>query len=194
MSDVQTQQTASKAPMVRVLVVDDSAVTREVLTALLNSDPEIRVIGQASTGAEAVELTATLRPDGDGTHVKVDTELTVTGRVAQFGRGVLADVSSKLLGQFVDLRIRFRQPAEVRRVHQLLRARLDRREHRLGADGVDHRVVTGDTIFIPARYPHGVKADREFGHPFLFLAVGYPHKHVQAQDRMRLVREPDARG
>jgi two-component system chemotaxis response regulator CheB len=54
---------ASRAPTVRVLVVDDSAVTREVLTALLNSDPEIRVIGQASTGAEAVELTATLRPD-----------------------------------------------------------------------------------------------------------------------------------
>jgi chemotaxis response regulator CheB len=34
--------------------VDDSAVTREVLAALLNSDAEIRVIGQASTGAEAV--------------------------------------------------------------------------------------------------------------------------------------------
>jgi two-component system chemotaxis response regulator CheB len=56
-------QTASRAPAVRVLIVDDSAVTREVLTALLNSDPGIRVIGRASTGAEAVELTATLRPD-----------------------------------------------------------------------------------------------------------------------------------
>jgi two-component system chemotaxis response regulator CheB len=54
---------ATRAPEVRVLVVDDSAVTREVLTTLLNSDPEIRVVGQASTGAEAVELTATLRPD-----------------------------------------------------------------------------------------------------------------------------------
>ena len=43
--------------------LDDSAVTREVLTALLNSDPDILVIGQASTGAAAVELTATLRPD-----------------------------------------------------------------------------------------------------------------------------------
>ena len=30
------------------------------------------------------------------------TDLTITGKVAQFGRGVLADVSSKLLGQFVD--------------------------------------------------------------------------------------------
>ena len=48
---------------VRVLVVDDSAVTREILTALLNADPEIRVVGQASSGAEAVEMTATLRPD-----------------------------------------------------------------------------------------------------------------------------------
>jgi two-component system chemotaxis response regulator CheB len=61
MSEVKTQ-TAKSAP-VRVLIVDDSAVTREVLTALLNSDSDILVIGQASTGAEAVELTATLRPD-----------------------------------------------------------------------------------------------------------------------------------
>jgi two-component system chemotaxis response regulator CheB len=55
-------RTAKSAP-VRVLIVDDSAVTREVLSTLLNSDPDIRVIGQASTGAEAVDLTATLRPD-----------------------------------------------------------------------------------------------------------------------------------
>ena len=52
-----------RSPEVRVLIVDDSAVTREVLTALLNSDPEIRVVGHASTGLEAVEMTATLRPD-----------------------------------------------------------------------------------------------------------------------------------
>jgi two-component system, chemotaxis family, protein-glutamate methylesterase/glutaminase len=53
----------ARSTEVRVLVVDDSPVTREVLTTLLNSDPEIRVIGHASTGAEAVEMTATLRPD-----------------------------------------------------------------------------------------------------------------------------------
>jgi two-component system chemotaxis response regulator CheB len=61
MPEIQTQP--KSAASVRVLIVDDSAVTREVLSALLNSDPDIRVIGQASTGAEAVELTATLRPD-----------------------------------------------------------------------------------------------------------------------------------
>ena len=60
MSDLQTH---CRAAEIRVLVVDDSAVTREVLTSLLNSDPDIRVVGQAATGAEAVELTATLRPD-----------------------------------------------------------------------------------------------------------------------------------
>ena len=41
-------------------------------------------------------------PQGAGTHVTVTTDLTVTGKVAQFGRGVLADVSTKLLDQFVE--------------------------------------------------------------------------------------------
>jgi len=47
-------------------------------------------------------VTATLNPDGDGTAVKVVTDLTITGKVAQFGRGVLVDVSAKLLTQFVE--------------------------------------------------------------------------------------------
>jgi carbon monoxide dehydrogenase subunit G len=53
-------------------------------------------------GNAAATITANLEPDGDGTHVKVVTDLQITGRVAQFGRGVLADVSSKLLNQFVE--------------------------------------------------------------------------------------------
>jgi carbon monoxide dehydrogenase subunit G len=47
-------------------------------------------------------ITAALAGDGGGTRVHVDTDLNVTGKVAQFGRGVMADVSTKLLGQFVD--------------------------------------------------------------------------------------------
>jgi carbon monoxide dehydrogenase subunit G len=54
--------------------------------------------GQGNANAT---VTATLVGDDDGTTVRVDTDLTVTGKVAQFGRGVLADVSNKLLGQFV---------------------------------------------------------------------------------------------
>jgi hypothetical protein len=55
--------------------------------------------GQGNANAT---ITAQMTPDGSGTAVSVVTDLTVTGRVAQFGRGVMADVSTKLLGQFVD--------------------------------------------------------------------------------------------
>jgi carbon monoxide dehydrogenase subunit G len=51
-------------------------------------------------GNASATVTATLTPDADGTVVHIDTDLNVTGKVAQFGRGVMADVSGKLLGQF----------------------------------------------------------------------------------------------
>ncbi len=51
------------APGVRVLIVDDSPVAREVLKNVLEADAGIRVVGMAATGREAVELTARLRPD-----------------------------------------------------------------------------------------------------------------------------------
>jgi len=54
--------------------------------------------GQGNANAT---ITATLTPDDGGTAVAITTDLTITGRVAQFGRGVLADVSAKLLDQFV---------------------------------------------------------------------------------------------
>jgi uncharacterized protein len=55
--------------------------------------------GQGNASATVV---ATLAADGDGTTVNIDTDLNITGKVAQFGRGVMADVSSKLLGQFAE--------------------------------------------------------------------------------------------
>jgi uncharacterized protein len=55
--------------------------------------------GQGNANAT---ITATLTPVDDGTAVSVVTDLTITGRVAQFGRGVLAEVSAKLLDQFVE--------------------------------------------------------------------------------------------
>jgi uncharacterized protein len=63
----------------------------------------IKAEGRETRGqgnANAV-ITAVLREDGGGTAVSVSTDLTITGKAAQFGRGVLADVSSKLLTQFV---------------------------------------------------------------------------------------------
>ena len=52
-------------------------------------------------GNVSAVITATLTSLGDSTKVVVATDLTISGKVAQFGRGVLADVSAKLLDQFV---------------------------------------------------------------------------------------------
>ncbi|UPZ33319.1 SRPBCC family protein [Streptomyces sp. LRE541] len=55
--------------------------------------------GQGNADAR---VTARLVPDGDGTRVTVDTRLTITGRVAQFGKGMIEEISGRLLTQFVD--------------------------------------------------------------------------------------------
>ena len=52
------------------------------------------------TGTAKALITCRLIGDGDTTQVEVDTDLNVTGKPAQFGRGVLADVSGKLVDQF----------------------------------------------------------------------------------------------
>lgn len=49
--------------MIRVLVVDDSAFMRKAITAMLQEDPEIKVIATARDGVEAVELAEKLKPD-----------------------------------------------------------------------------------------------------------------------------------
>jgi hypothetical protein len=53
-------------------------------------------------GNASATITAQLDSAGDATKVKLTTDLTISGKVAQFGRGALADVSQKLLGQFVE--------------------------------------------------------------------------------------------
>lgn len=53
-------------------------------------------------GLASAVVTAQLHDEGERTRVNVVTELTITGRLAQFGRGAMAEISSKLLGQFVE--------------------------------------------------------------------------------------------
>ncbi|WP_369251508.1 SRPBCC family protein [Streptomyces sp. R41] len=72
----------------------DETVHRMVLIA---SGKESR--GQ---GTARARVTGTLAERDGGTAVSVDTDLTVTGRPAQFGRGVMAEVGDKLVGQFAD--------------------------------------------------------------------------------------------
>jgi uncharacterized protein len=54
-------------------------------------------------GTAAVTITTVLSAESEErTSVAVDTDLHITGRPAQFGRGVIQDVSDKLLGQFTE--------------------------------------------------------------------------------------------
>ena len=54
------------------------------------------------SGTAAATVTTALLAEGDATRVWVETELNVTGRPAQFGRGVMEEVSAKLIGQFAN--------------------------------------------------------------------------------------------
>lgn len=49
--------------MISVLLVDDQDLLRAGLKALLNNDPELQVVGEASNGAEALDCVRSLRPD-----------------------------------------------------------------------------------------------------------------------------------
>jgi carbon monoxide dehydrogenase subunit G len=51
-------------------------------------------------GTAAATVTTQLLSDGDATKVTVSTDLNVTGRPAQFGRGVMSEVAAKLINQF----------------------------------------------------------------------------------------------
>lgn len=62
------------------------------------SGREIKGQGNA-TADVVVQLTAT---DKGGTEVVIDTDLNISGKIVQYGRGVIVDVSAKLVKQFVD--------------------------------------------------------------------------------------------
>ena len=48
---------------IRVVLVDDQALVRGGFKALLSSDPQIEVVGEAATGAEAIAVAAARKPD-----------------------------------------------------------------------------------------------------------------------------------
>ena len=52
-----------ESPIIEILVVDDHAVFAQSLAAALNGSPDMRVVGVAHTGAEAISAVAALTPD-----------------------------------------------------------------------------------------------------------------------------------
>jgi uncharacterized protein len=73
-------------------VEKDAAAQRVVLKA---NGKETR-----GSGNVAAVVTAQLKDEGDATSVVITTDLTISGKAAQFGRGVLADVAGSLIAQF----------------------------------------------------------------------------------------------
>jgi carbon monoxide dehydrogenase subunit G len=65
---------------------------------------EIAASGRDSRGSgnASATITADMTTDGDGTKVSIVTDLKISGKVAQFGKGMIAEVSGKLIDQFVD--------------------------------------------------------------------------------------------
>jgi carbon monoxide dehydrogenase subunit G len=65
---------------------------------------EISASGRDSRGSgnASATITADMTTDGDGTKVSITTDLKISGKVAQFGKGMIAEVSTKLIDQFVD--------------------------------------------------------------------------------------------
>ena len=54
-------------------------------------------------GTASATITSTLHDEGNGsTRVRVETDMQITGRAAQFGQGIQQQVSEKLLGRFAD--------------------------------------------------------------------------------------------
>jgi len=64
----------------------------------------LKVKGKEQRGPGAVDATttATLSGEGERTTAEMVTDVQVTGRIAQFGRGIIGDVSSRLTEKFVD--------------------------------------------------------------------------------------------
>jgi uncharacterized protein len=94
--------------IVKVKVGPITAQYKGVATFQVRDENDRRVVLAASgrdtrgQGNANATITAQLVAVGDRTRVHLSTDLTITGKVAQFGRGALTDVSEKLLGQFVE--------------------------------------------------------------------------------------------
>ena len=76
----------------RVRITDRDPVAR---TAVIEGE------GRASGGADTAKVRTLMEvlPEGDGSRVRVTTDLDIKGRAAQMGQGVISDVSRRLLGQ-----------------------------------------------------------------------------------------------
>jgi carbon monoxide dehydrogenase subunit G len=83
------------------------SLTYKGTAKFIERDPEAHMVVLEASGKEtrgagtaSANVRASMVPDGSGTQVSMHTTMNVTGRPAQFGRGVMVEVGSKLVEQF----------------------------------------------------------------------------------------------
>lgn len=86
------------------ITVDYKGSARFIDLNELQRTATIQASGKETRGGGTARATVTARlvEQGDETQVVMTTDLAITGRPAQFGRGVMADVGNRLVGQFAD--------------------------------------------------------------------------------------------
>ncbi|MBF0257041.1 MAG: response regulator, partial [Gammaproteobacteria bacterium] len=77
---------------VRVLIVDDSATLRDIIRELLQQDEQIEVVGEAENGAQALELTLSLRPSV----ITMDLQMPVMNGIEAIS-AIMAEVPTPIL-------------------------------------------------------------------------------------------------
>ncbi|MEO5343928.1 MAG: chemotaxis-specific protein-glutamate methyltransferase CheB [Gammaproteobacteria bacterium SHHR-1] len=77
---------------VRVLIVDDSALLRDIVRDLLSQDARIQVVGEAENGAQALEQARALRPDV----ITMDLQMPVMGGIEAIS-AIMAEVPTPIL-------------------------------------------------------------------------------------------------
>jgi uncharacterized protein len=77
----------------RLASVDEQAHSAEI---------EVRAKEAKGQGTAAAMIRNTLQEENGGTRVSAETDLQVTGRQAQFGRGIMQDVAARMLADFAD--------------------------------------------------------------------------------------------